>query len=207
MRTNVYVDAFNLYYGCLKRTPYRWLDLQQLCAHLLPKHTIHRIRYFTALVHERPEKPGQNIRQQVYLRALRTIPDLSIHLGYYLTHPVTMRSCTPTGKVGKPVMVLKTEEKGSDVNLATYLLADGFRNDYEAAVIISNDSDLLEPIRLTRHELGKVVGILNPQARPSRALLPHVTFMKQIRPGVLATSQFLTTLIDAQGRFHKPPSW
>jgi len=48
VRTNVYVDGFNLYYGCLKGTPYRWLDLDAFCHRLLPRDRIHRIRYFTA---------------------------------------------------------------------------------------------------------------------------------------------------------------
>jgi hypothetical protein len=47
MLTNVYVDGFNLYYGCLKGTPYKWLDLGALCQVLLPPNKIQRIRYFT----------------------------------------------------------------------------------------------------------------------------------------------------------------
>jgi NYN domain len=50
------------------------------------------------------------------------------------------------------------------VNLATYLLVDAFRDDAQAFVVVSNDSDLTEPIRIVRHELGKVVGLLNPPA-------------------------------------------
>jgi hypothetical protein len=88
MRANVYVDAFNLYYECLRGTPYRWLDLDAFCRKLLPHDRIHRIRYFTALVSERSGDPQQPQRQQTYLRALRTIPHLSIHLGHYLSHPV-----------------------------------------------------------------------------------------------------------------------
>jgi 6-hydroxy-3-succinoylpyridine 3-monooxygenase len=30
LRTRVYVDGYNLYYGCLKGTPYKWLDLLKL---------------------------------------------------------------------------------------------------------------------------------------------------------------------------------
>ena len=47
----------------------------------------------------------------------------------------------------KTVQVMKSEEKGSDVNIASYLLVDAFDDDYEAAVVVSNDSDLAEPIR------------------------------------------------------------
>ena len=64
MKTNVYVDGFNLYYGCVKGTPHRWLDLAQLCRILLPSNRIHRIRYFTTLVQPRLDNPQQPERQQ-----------------------------------------------------------------------------------------------------------------------------------------------
>jgi hypothetical protein len=105
------------------------------------------------------------------------------------------------------VRVIKTEEKGSDVNLGTHLLNDGYKQDYEVAVVITNDSDLLEPIRIVRHELGLPVGILNPHKRPSRVLLQHASFIKQIRKGVLAASQFAPILADNIGVFHKPSAW
>jgi hypothetical protein len=77
---------------------------------------------------------------------------------------------------------------------------------FEIAVVVSNDSDLLEPIKIVRSELKKT-GILNPQQRPSRALLPHIDFIKQIRPGVLRAAQLPASLTDQHGIFTKPPSW
>jgi len=50
MQANVYVDGFNLYYRCLKGTPYKWLNLLTLCQLSFPQHQINRIRYFTARV-------------------------------------------------------------------------------------------------------------------------------------------------------------
>ena len=70
MNTNVYVDAFNLYYGCLRGTPYKWLDLAALCRVMLPKDNIRQIKYFAARVDSRPGDPGQRERQSFYLRAL-----------------------------------------------------------------------------------------------------------------------------------------
>jgi hypothetical protein len=139
MATNVYVDAFNLYYGCLKGTPYRWLDLGALCRRLLPKDRINRIRYFTATVSARPDNPDAPQRQQVYLRALETIPGLSIHHGHYLSHVTRMPLARPRRRGARTVEVVKTEEKGSDVNLATFLLLDAFKRGCEVAVVISND--------------------------------------------------------------------
>jgi hypothetical protein len=103
--------------------------------------------------------------------------------------------------------VMKTEEKGSDVNLATHLLHDAHMGRFDVAVVVSNDSDLLEPIKIVRNVLGKQVGILNPHPRPSRALLPHIDFIKQIRGGALGASQFPATMRDAHGTFTKPPTW
>jgi hypothetical protein len=170
--TNVYVDGFNLFYGALRRSPYRWLDLGALARVLLPGDEIRRIRYFTARVTSRADDPGKAQRQDVYLRALRTIPNLSLHFGHYLTSTVRMPLAAPTQGGPRTVEVIKTEEKGSDVNLATCLLMDAFRRDCQAAVVLSNDSDLKEPISVVRRDLGLVVGVpgggcygQDPQAR------------------------------------------
>jgi uncharacterized LabA/DUF88 family protein len=207
MATNVYVDAFNLYYGSLKGTPYRWLDLGALCARLLPKDRINRIRYFTATVSARPDNPDAPQRQQVYLRALETIPGLSIHYGHYLTHVTRMPLAKPPQRGARTVEVVKTEEKGSDVNLATYLLLDAFQRDCKVAVVISNDSDLKLPIEIAQTDLGIRVGVVNPHppARRSRALQP--TFFKQLRTSALGACQFPSVLTDTKGEIRKPGRW
>jgi hypothetical protein len=63
------------------------------------------------------------------------------------------------------------------------------------------------PLTLVRRELHKPVGILNPHTNPSRALLPHIDFIKQIRAGVLNAAQFPVTLTDKHGTFTKPVTW
>lgn len=214
MRTNVYVDGFNLYYGALKGTPYRWLDLAALCRRILPRDIIHRIRYFTARVTARPDDPEQPIRQQVYLRALTSFPNVTVHYGHFLTHRhrMALAPAPPAPARMAPaaefVWVWKTEEKGSDVNLATHLLHDAYRDDYELAVVISNDSDLVEPIRIVRHELGKPVGVFTPfRQHPSQELKKHAKFFKELRRSALAASQLPAILGDAHGTFQKPSGW
>jgi hypothetical protein len=166
---------------------------------MLPKNDIQAIKYFTALVSARPGDADQPLRQQLYIRALKTIPNIEIIYGHYLTHVVRMPKATPPGAKQEYVQVIKTEEKGSDVNLATHLVHDAHLNRFDIAVVISNDSDLLAPIQLIRPQLSKKVGVLNPQQNPSRAILPHVDFFKQIRSGVLRESQFPDTLTDPVG--------
>ena len=207
LRTNIYVDGFNLYYGALRKTPYRWVNLNTLFQYLLPKNPIQSIKYFTALVSARPNDLNAPASQKLYLRALSTIPELSVHFGHFLVHQVTMPLVVPVGDPQQYVKVIKTEEKGSDVNLATHLLHDAHMNKFDVAVVVSNDSDLLGPIKIVRNELNKKVGVLNPQKNPSRAILPHIDFIKQIRSGVLQASQFPKQLSDARGLFTKPPGW
>jgi NYN domain-containing protein len=209
VRINVYVDGFNLYYGCLKGRPYKWLDLERMCGLLLRRFEVGRIRYFTAHVKERPENLQAPVRQQAYLRALGSLPSVEIHYGSFLTKPTRMLLANPPNSGPRTVEVIKTEEKGSDVNLATYLLVDAFRDDAEAFAVVSNDSDLTEPIRIVRHELGKVVGLLNPQPVPSqRLMLCRPTFAKQIRAGVLGASQLPARVVDGSGAvIRKPAGW
>lgn len=124
-KTIVYVDCFNLYYGALKNTPHKWLNIEALCRLLLPKNDIIEIKFFTARVKSRPGDRGQSTRQHFYFRALGTLANFSIHYGHFLTHPVWMTTVSGNPKRAN---VWKTEEKGSDVNLASHLLMDAFRN-------------------------------------------------------------------------------
>jgi uncharacterized LabA/DUF88 family protein len=105
------------------------------------------------------------------------------------------------------VEVIKTEEKGSDVNLAVNLLNDGYQGKYQLATIVTNDSDLLSAVQIVQKDLGLKVGILNPQKHPSKELQTEALFMKKIRPGVIRASQFPKTMKDAKGSFYKPKEW
>ena len=204
----VYVDGLNLYYGAVKGTAYKWLDIQKMVQLILPKNQILKIKYFTALVNARPQDPDQPIRQQMYLRALKTIPNLEIVLGHFLTHPVRLPLVNPTPGQNSYAEVIKTEEKGSDVNIATHLLHDGYQGAYGVAIVISNDSDLVEAIKIVRNELNKGVIVLNPRPNsPSQELKRTATFVKDIRQGVLAVSQFPNTMQDVNGTFTKPANW
>ena len=207
-RANVYIDGFNFYYGCIKGTPYRWLDLGKVCQTVFPNYQINRIRYFTALVKPTPLDPAQPQRQLTYLRALQTIPHLSIHYGRFsLTVKRRWLAHTPPGRQPQLVEVLHPEEKGSDVNLASHLLVDGFEGDYEVAIVVSNDSDLLEPIRLVRARLGLTVGLLNPYKKAALDLRGQADFYQAVRRGPLSACQFPPTLTDATGVIVKPASW
>lgn len=210
MRANVYIDGFNFYYCAVRNTKYKWLDFSKLVRRVFPKDELNRIRYFTARVSPPPNDPQKAHRQDTYLRALSTTPGLSIHEGNFLTHKVKMLQVNPPPSGPFMIEVWKTEEKGSDVNLASYLLLDGFRSEYELAIVITNDSDLVEPVRMVRHELGPQVAILNPQAdnkKTSWSLVNTANYYRRVRPSALADSQFPDQLVDANGTITRPQTW
>jgi hypothetical protein len=200
----IYVDGFNFYYGAVRNTPYKWLNLAELFSRLLkPENEVVGIKYFTAMVSPRQSDPQQAARQTAYIRALQTLPNFQVIYGHFLSHPVKMPLASGKGFAE----VIKTEEKGSDVNLATHLLVDAFRNQYDLAVLVTNDSDLAEPVRQIKTSFNKKVGILNPHKRPSRVLLSEATFFKSIRQSALAASQFPDSLTDVHGTITKPTTW
>lgn len=107
-RANIYIDGYNLYYGALKGSPYKWLDLRQLSQLLLkPGIQIGSIRYFTARVDDRANSPGSRDRQNTYLRALATLPELTIDFGQFRTHRRTFPRADGQGFVE----VVRTEER------------------------------------------------------------------------------------------------
>jgi uncharacterized LabA/DUF88 family protein len=219
-RAYVYVDGFNFYYGCFRGRggrehwrDYRWLNLQQFCTLAFPRFDIQKIRYFTARVEDAPDDLGQAERQATYLRALRTLPQVEIHEGRFLVTRRTRFVADPTvpGPVRKEpperVVVLQPEEKGSDVNLASHLLLDGFRDRYDVAIVVSNDSDLAEPIRIARLELGRDMVLLNPRSSFARDLQNTANHYRKVREVYLREAQFPDTLEDEDGIIRKPAEW
>jgi len=216
-RANVYIDGFNLYYA-IKRSSYKWLDLSSLCSKLLPSSSIQRIYYFTAIVKALPHDPDAPVRQATYFRALRTLTNLEIRdEGHFVQwgkwfpkYPLYYDPSKPAGSPPESVKVLKTEEKGSDVNLASFLLKDCYNNNFDEAIIISNDSDLVTPIDIVINECGKRVMVINPHREKylSRDLLNVSTrCYREINFSAYRDSQFPPVMSDSIGTFTKPAVW
>lgn len=172
-RAAVYVDGFNLYRRLLQKRPQtKWLNIEALAERLLPDCDVTLVRYFTAHIKPLPGADSQSPqRQQAYIRALETLPRTTIHLGKFRVDPRIMpvhpTEWEPNGQSRK-VRVKKTEEKGSDVALASMLMLDAVRDRADIFIVCSNDSDLVMPLRLTRDELQKEVGLLSPM-EPKRS--------------------------------------
>lgn len=209
MVTNLYIDGFNLYNRAVKHTPFKWLDLRKLAETLFPHDRIQQICYFTALVRPRPNDPHQTERQDAYLRALATLPGLEVHYGEFRERIKSRPLARPRPDLPNYVRIRDTEEKGSDVNLATRLLVGAFTGDYRQAVVVSNDSDLAAPIRYVSHDLGLRVVVVNPDANTNthNDLVKSATYVKRLWKSHLRNSQLPPTLTDPHGLITKPVAW
>ena len=166
MRTTIYVDRFNLYYGCLRNTKYRWLNLEKLFRNILQDdHKIEKIHYFTAKLKSLSHDSTTLDRQKAYLNALRTLPAVKIHYGHFAIHQKLMPKAEPPHET---VEVIKAEEKGTDVNLSVHLLNDAWLNKYDCAIFVTNNSDMTEALKLVKHHFPeKQIG-----------LIPHEVYLK-----------------------------
>lgn len=208
MKVNVYVDGFNLYYGALKQRPAcKWLDMDAFARQLLLSgQSLNRIRYFIARV-SGVRDPQTPVRQATYLRALNTLPNLTIHEGTFRTNAVTLPLANPPAKGAKMARVLKTEEKGSDVSLATYLLLDAFQGDADVSIVVSDDFDLKEPLCITRAELGRKVGVVSPRCNTWLRSEVKAHFYRPVRDATLLACQFPNQIQDANGTITRPAVW
>lgn len=192
MRTNVYIDGFNLFYGALKGSTHKWLDVRRLSETLFPNDQIKDIYYFTSRLRTVGGNGGRRQRQDFYLRAIETLPGVKIVYG---TH-------RPRGN--------SWEEKKTDVNLATTMVFDAFMGEYEQAIVITNDSDIVNPIQRVRDDLGLQVVVVNPRKhqKTHHELRAAATAVLRIKEEHLAASQLPTKIQDASGRWiAKPASW
>lgn len=203
MDTIVYVDGFNLYYRILKKSPqYKWLNLLELAKQVLsPSNNIVKVRYFTARVSGKLD-PTSPAHQNDYLSALSSIPEIEVHYGNFNVTKtwagLVMPDLDPAKPNAKPpfmpwpnvVRVWKTEEKGSDVNLGAHLLNDAFKNSFKVAAVITNDTDLVEPIKIATQEHGRTVGLITPVPQPAATLKKYSSFCHHIREQHLKASQF-----------------
>lgn len=147
------------------------------------------------------------VRQQVYIRALDTLrsQDVTIHFGLFKTQIKQRRRASPPHNV---VSIIENEEKGSDVNLASHLLLDAFRDDFDGALIVSNDSDLRTPVQMVRGTLKKRVRVAIPgtHADIPQGSIPADAYTR-VSDQKLAASQFPPQIRDQFGTITKPTTW
>jgi len=198
-RVIAYIDGFNLYYGLRSKgcKHFYWLNLQAVTQHLLkPNQTLTVTKYFTTKVKSPPDKQR---RQTTFLEALGTLPDLHIYYGHYLADEITCRNCGHT--------YTTHHEKMTDVNIAVELLTDAFQDNFDIALLISADGDLVGPVKKVKQLFPhKRVIVVFPPKRHSNALKNASDVCLHLDRIVLAKSMFPDQVVKADGFVLRRPS-
>lgn len=149
LKTIVYVDGYNLYYGLLRRSPYKWLDLTSLFQNYVLSNDVDvvEVRYYTAPVLGKiSDDPQSQQRQRVYLQALRKMSPNKVRIieGKMVASTPYLRlvSPIPTEPARTHAQVYTLNEKNTDVNLASDLITGAWTGAYAQAVICTNDTDI-----------------------------------------------------------------
>ena len=213
-KTIVYIDGYNLYYGLLKGTPYKWLNLSMFARKLLSdEHEIVAVKYFTACTLTYPHDEAAVERQNIYLQAILTLADVKVINGFFKKNKVLMpvyeESCK---KCNVPrdgfVRVMRLEEKRSDVNLAVEMMVDAAQSDVGCLVVITGDADQVGTIEAARWRFSKTVVVFNPQKSVSDHLKRAASYYKNIPRDLPARCQLPDVVPLPNGHtVHRPPAW
>jgi uncharacterized LabA/DUF88 family protein len=199
-----YIDGFNLFFGMrdsgLRR--YYWLDPAALIRNLLkPDQQLAGVRYFSARISPSNGDRDKHLRQQCYLEALEIRPDVEAIYGHYLSKQKQCRACGATWQ--------HSEEKMTDVNIATRLLCDAMDDAFDVAMIVSADSDLVPPVQLVRQRFpNKRIIIASPPGRHSARLAGAANAEFTIGRKKLHDSQLPDQITKPDGYvLERPPHW
>ena len=224
MKTTVYIDGYNLYYGCLKHSKDKWLDVHSLFERILhaqsPGSRLVSIKFFTADIKARVASQGQAAQhaQQSYHRALEELYPKQIRLikGYYaLEKARLLKYQQPPDKTAR-VDVWRLEEKQTDVNIALEAYRDAAKSQAEQLVFVSNDTDLAPALAAIREDFAQHVqiGVILPirkatRGRPgNQSLSEHANWTRRyITSEELAGSQLPVSIPTKKKPIVKPEYW
>jgi uncharacterized LabA/DUF88 family protein len=217
LRTTVFIDGYNLYYGAVRRTSYKWLDIFKLFKEqlLLPDTELLEVRYYTApVLGSLCDDPTSPQRQRQYLQALRKMyPEkITIIEGKLIRGDSVLRLTNPIPELPEldKVKVITLTEKKTDVNIATDMLVGAFTGQFEQAVLCSNDSDMEGALKAIRLHCPNIrIGLVAPTATPGRFisndLKTQTHWSKTISPEEMALSQLPPKIRGTS--ITKPETW
>lgn len=205
-RSKIYIDGFNLYYGALRGTPNRWLDLERYFTLLRQNDQIQKIWYFTALT-----DGNKGIRQEAYLKALRTTPLVGIQHGRYKKK--TVRCYVSACRYGGVREFQAPEEKGTDVKIALQMLDDAYQQSCDRMIVVSGDEDLLPAVQLVKTRFPDIkITVYIPARDATRAAATRLRGASDkhstLPLALLAKAQFAPVLHTKSGEaIYKPNGW
>lgn len=214
-KTIVYIDGGNLYYGQLRDTQNKWLDLMLFSKKLLrPDHDITMIKYFTSRIIDKSPDHHRAERHDKYIDALNHCKGIKVTEGRYreqteLLFPAKepCLSCDKRRSDGR-VKVSRITEKMTDVNIAVEMLNDAYSKAADCLVLVSGDADLAPVIKTVRYEVQLPALVFNPQKSISNELRRYATYYRNIPSGFADGCRLPDALTSDNGRVIRcPDAW
>ncbi len=216
LRTIVYIDGFNLYYGLKQKygRKYMWLNIEKFARNVTPAHgVLVSAKYFTSKLKGSSTKPEKVRRQSQFLRAVDTLfPNVVTIEGNYQSFQGHCKHCDNfinCQHCGTPYV--KPNEKKTDVNIATSMLVDAFENHCDVQILVSGDSDYEFTLQeLRRLFPQKEIIVAFPPKRRNNQLLgdDKCTSSFDIPEDAFSGAQFPDRiLIDGKKPIEKPKEW
>ena len=229
MRTACFVDGYNLFYGLLAGTQYKWLDLPSLLAHIIhvehPENTLISVSFFTSGVKPSLASRGNLSKeaQDCYLRAL-IARGVSVTYGRHQLEPGKaprfIDKKTPASRLDQ-VDIWKLEEKETDVHIAISMNRLAARQSglkpqerIQQLVLVSADTDMTPALQALREDFPELrIGVVLPHREgikraPPGSLKAHSHWMRHVvTVEELARHQFPTSVPTLKKPAIKPKYW
>jgi uncharacterized LabA/DUF88 family protein len=194
-----FIDGYNTYYGLRQKgfKRYYWLDYRSLMLTFVRTHqSLVSVKYFTSRV---ASPAASRARQSTYLDALAAHGGIEIIEGAYRQRPMRCSKCGHEWK--------RPTEKMTDVHVATQLVAGAFKNEYDLALLLCADADLVPAVRLVRAE-GKRVFVISPRGRTSAELVREGDAHLHVNNSTLGRCQLPDPIVTAGGIvLTRPKEW
>ncbi len=184
-RTGVYIDGYNLYYGRLRGSAFKWLDLVKLAEDVLAKRdqneSLKGVHLFTAhaLASFATHGAASVEAQSAYHRALQAKYGERFSVTYGKHSFDRDGSLLPEFVAGQPydrtrrTRVWHLEEKKTDVNLAVSMYRDAVKGCYDRIILVSNDSDAEPALQAIREDFPHImIGVIVPIMPPAQGNEP-----------------------------------
>jgi uncharacterized LabA/DUF88 family protein len=127
-RVMVFIDGSNFYYALKRSFSTTKIDFEKFCNFLSLNEDLVKIKYYNSTLNMEDDEVAYK-KQQSFFDYLFEVPLMDIYFGRLEKRPGGLKA-----------------EKGVDVKLAVDLVVNAYKDNYDVAILVSNDADFIPAI-------------------------------------------------------------
>lgn len=205
MKTAVYIDGFNLYYGVARPLDCRWVNIQDAFERQFVGDQIVRIKFFEAMI-----SGPSRLDQQAYVDALQTLSKVEVILGEMKKkrRQCKVRNCSHAA----PRFWEEHEEKHTDVSIAISIVDDVYRGTYDKIILVTADTDLVPALRMAKlirpqqHVTLCIPALDKDRINGAKSLAQYADRTTRVDSEAFLKAQFPARFVGTEGQIHEKPS-